>query len=70
MGRARKHQLLQRNTTHRGPVAFVVDGFWADDGTAEEEGVSVGAGVPRARPVEAVATLIAETIVPVAATLK
>ena len=43
---------------------------WVDVGTGEVEDASVGAGVLRARPVVAAATLIAETIDPVAATLK
>ena len=43
---------------------------WGDVGTAEVEVASEGAGALRARPVGAAATLIVETIVPAAATLK
>ena len=70
VGGARKHQLLQGNTTHREPVALAVAACWVDADTAEVEVASAGAGVLRARPVAAVATLIAETIAPEAATLK
>ena len=69
-GGARKDQLLEGNTTHREPVVLAVAVCWVDVGTAEAEAASVGAGVLRARPVVAAATLIAETIAPVAATLK
>ena len=70
MGGARKYQLLQGNTTHREPVVLLVVACWVDVGTVEVEVASVVAGVLRARPVGAVATLIAETIASGAATLK
>ena len=70
MGGARKHQLLQCNTTHREPEVIEAVGRWADVGTVEVEAASVVAGALRARPVVAAATLTVETIVPEAATLK
>ena len=66
-----KYQLLYSNTTHREPAVLVVDVRWADTGTVEIEVASEVAGEGlRARPVAAATTLIVETIVPVAATLK